>query len=466
MKKNKKTNVILLFIKMLIIFGLYDFISSNIYPWLSKAILYGRYGREFIIEMTCVLLAVIVLLIFKNTYIFHEKRENFKNSLKVSGYMLTFSVINLIAGIFSLEAVPASADLISLLLFCLSIGIMEEILCRGWIQNEFIERYGTTRKKVIISILLSSLIFGGMHISNIWIGGQSVIDTVCQIIHAVGAGFLLGTVYFRTKNIWANSFVHGFWDFSLFLSSIYTIKDCVNNSTDINYIVTSIVSSLIVATVYFIIGLYILRKNKINNLVEEKYTEEELIKSEKNKELLISIAFVLFGSLSCLPQIEQQKTCYTYEKKSIPYNEVTYSNYNDIIISYENNSYELKLSNNTFSIINISTEEETIYDQPNITNFAIINNKDKYLIVLTGLNKYKTDTVTYYSYFNIKEASKEDFANNIINSIKLIESAPTTEKIGYITSLEDNNKYIFIETYKKEKMILVEDELFILTTKK
>ena len=63
----KKLKIVLLFLKLLLFFFIYEIISNQLYPIISRSILYGRYGREFIVEMSCIILAVIVIIIFKNT---------------------------------------------------------------------------------------------------------------------------------------------------------------------------------------------------------------------------------------------------------------------------------------------------------------------------------------------------------------------------------------------------------------
>lgn len=463
MKKEKKVNILSLFLKMLLVFLIYDIMSSKIYPLLSKVILYGRFGREFIIEMSCVLIAVVVLKLANNMYVFSEKREKFINSLAVGGFMIVFSFMSLGLNITELETFPKVIDIASLILYCLAIGIMEEILCRGWIQNEFLERYGKTQKQIIISIFLSSLLFGGMHISNIWIGGQGVIETTAQIIQAVGAGFLLGTIYYRTKNIWANAFIHGFWDFSLYLGLINTIKDCTEGNVTNKYLVSIIFLSLILATIYILIGIYILRKSKIKDLVpEETYTEEEIKKAEKNKGRLIFVIIVLYFAMSYAPDYDDPKICYTYEDKIMTYNEIIYPEYTTYSLTTPNTTYEFKQTKKSFSIIDKTTNEEKEFENGPISDFEIIKNNNNYLIILIGLNEYGTDTVTYYSYFEETELIEEEFLNNIMSSFKKLETAPTIEKVGYIVSEEENMKYVFLETYKKDKLVLIEEDLYLL----
>lgn len=458
----KKNNIFLIFIKMFFLFLIYEIISDELYPIISRSILYGRFGREFIIEMSCVLLATIVILVFKNSYVFYKTREKFSKSLLVGGYMIGISIMSFVINIFAIGTIPKVTDLLSLIFFCLSIGVMEELLCRGWIQNEFIEKYGDNQKQVIISILCSSLIFGGMHISNIWVGGQGVIETIAQIIQAVGAGFLLGCIYYRTQNIWANAFIHGFWDFALYLPDLYTIKECTEGTITKSYLISILIISTVMSIIYILIGIYIVRKNKIKELVKETYNENQLKQSEKNIEKIIFIIIMLYFCLSNIPSYDNPEICYSYDEKNITYDELSYPTYTSKIIEYNNKKYEIKIENNTLIINDINNSNSTEFSNKTISNFLLIKNNTTYTLLVLGLNEYQTDTKTYYAYFDEKELDTEDFIINITKSLKELEEAPTVSKIGYITDTKNNTSYVLLESYKSDYLILSEDKLYIL----
>ena len=76
MKKEKK-NIIFFFLKMIAVYIIFDLLMYKIYPIVSEMILYGKYGRNIIIEGICALLILIVLLLFGNSYIFTDKKEKF-----------------------------------------------------------------------------------------------------------------------------------------------------------------------------------------------------------------------------------------------------------------------------------------------------------------------------------------------------------------------------------------------------
>ena len=63
-----------------------------------------------------------------------------------------------------------------------------------------------------------------MHITNLFATPQGFVDTLMQILQALASGFLFGSIYYRTKNIWTLAFLHGFFDFSLMLAEVNTLK--------------------------------------------------------------------------------------------------------------------------------------------------------------------------------------------------------------------------------------------------
>ncbi len=460
--KKKKRNIIVFFITMVIAMLVFDIVMDQLYPIIAQMILYGKFGRNAIIEAVCAFIILIVVLLFKNSYIFSEKKNGFLKSLMVGGYITVYATILLALSISS-TADAKLLDVGSLVIFCLLIGIFEEFLCRGWIQNEFIERFASTRKQVYLSIFLSSLIFGGIHISNIWVGGQSVIETMAQIIQATGMGFLLGAIYFRTKNIWSVVFLHGYWDFALFLREVNVIKECTEGATSVEYKLTLLASSFIVAIVSTLVGFYVLRKSKTQGYIkDEVLTIEEIKKSKRRSSLYVFGAIAAFLSLMFIPDVEGNETCYEYKEKHISYSEVITPVYTEYTIDELNLRITLN-EDNKIIFHNLKTNQRVEFKENYIRQFIVLEEDNKYRIMIGGLNKYQTDSVVYYSEYITKDNFKDDenYLNDLNKSFKVIDSAPTTEQLEYIVD-SNNRSYFIIVTMNNERMVYVKDELYIL----
>lgn len=81
-------------------------------------------------------------------------------------------------------------------------GSSEEILTRGWLMNVVGAKY-----KPIIGFVLSSVLFGFMHLLNPGINIVSVLNIIL-------VGFLLGLYVIYTNNLWGACGIHAAWNFA------------------------------------------------------------------------------------------------------------------------------------------------------------------------------------------------------------------------------------------------------------
>ena len=238
-RKSDEKSITVYFLKMVIVFLIINtlvMISSTI---IASSSLFSRYGEDIIVEVFYSILVLIVMLLFNNSYVFTDKKEGFWKSVTLAVPMLVVSFINFGTGI--VEAQSASLDkLLNVLILSIFVGIAEEFLCRGWLQNEFIERFSHNKKEIVISIILSSFVFGSIHFTNII--DQTILETILQVINAISLGMLLGAIYYKTKNIWAVIFLHAFYDFAIFLNQISYVKDCTYSTPTLGITIFAITS--------------------------------------------------------------------------------------------------------------------------------------------------------------------------------------------------------------------------------
>ncbi|MBE6620325.1 MAG: CPBP family intramembrane metalloprotease [Ruminococcaceae bacterium] len=95
---------------------------------------------------------------------------------------------------------------------CLAIGLFEEIAFRGVILLRFAQTRRATHKGLLISILLSSAVFGAMHAVNLFAGAGPG-----AVLMQIGYSFLIGAmcsvVLFKTANLWLCVALHAIYDF-------------------------------------------------------------------------------------------------------------------------------------------------------------------------------------------------------------------------------------------------------------
>ncbi len=95
---------------------------------------------------------------------------------------------------------------------CLAIGLFEELAFRGVIFLMFAEKRHTTRKGLFWSLILTSAVFGAVHLVNILMGA-GIGATILQIGYSFLIGAMCAVVLLKTRNIWICVLLHAIYDF-------------------------------------------------------------------------------------------------------------------------------------------------------------------------------------------------------------------------------------------------------------
>ncbi len=95
---------------------------------------------------------------------------------------------------------------------CLAIGLFEEAAFRGVIFLLLAEKRHKTRKGLLVALLLTSAVFGLVHLVNVFAGAG-----IGAVIQQIGYSFLIGAmcsvVLLKTRNIWLCVLLHAVYDF-------------------------------------------------------------------------------------------------------------------------------------------------------------------------------------------------------------------------------------------------------------
>lgn len=466
MKKDnmgKRKNFLFYFLLMMVIFVIVmnlivGYGSSFLGNLLQHLIYYTKYGVDMYFELIMGFIAILIMLISGNSYVFSEKKKGFFKSL-LQGWpelILVFPIL-----IYSIQYVVHSEfnllNLLSLIIYCFAIGLAEEIICRAWLQNEFLERFGNTKKGIVLSIGAAALIFGLMHFVNVFVG-QSIFDTILQIISAAAGGFLYGIVYYKTKNIWSVIFLHAIWDFAIFLSSYNLVMDCeMIGAMSNEYVIFSWVVIIIQSIFYIITSIYILR-GIFADFDKENTRKEVLFSKKDNKsKLLLGLAFIFFFMYVGINYIDidsgdYEEVCYDFEEMNITeYQKVTtyYDKYNIELNYTSNESIEdipfsgmVYYNDDKLIIKNINTSEEVTKEFDNIYDITVIDNNDTFTIIVNVLEdgEYKVYYSNYISPNTVDNS--DDFLNKLKNSFVELY-LPSINSIGYFTITGDDYKYPF-----------------------
>lgn len=506
-----KDGIIGFFIAFLFLYLAVEIVSAFLPSIIVSSITYYKYGQELLYEALLVLVVLIVMLLSRNSYVFTQKRESLFKSLLVGWPFLLIAFISLFFSVVSIEKFEFF-NFLNLLLFCLTIGMYEEFLCRGWIQNEFIERYGKTKRQIIRSIILASLIFGGMHIINVF-AGQTLFETIMQIIQATAAGIFLGSVYYKTKNIWSVIILHGFFDFSLMLADHALIRECTTGTATTAIMADSIIGSLIISAFYIVGAIIVLKKCNFNETIiignkkdkdsksESKVSADK--SSEKNKKgsaKLVIVAIVLL-IVSFLPfsfasdeEYEKYYTCYSYELKTIDDHEIRNFYTENFELNHikettkvvevptdqvnadgsivmtkkeevtkEEFKFKIYLDTESYDSVleNTTTGDKIVLDDTieDISKIVVIENTDNYIIGIMAADDIYNKV--YYTKLNKNDINNsKEYLESIVNSFKSYD-LPYLEDIGSIKLAEANDEALYmISTVKDEFMIDEKDDLY------
>ncbi len=486
--KTKRKNIFVYFLIMLAVFSLIDLAMISISLDLSDIVTYFKFGDDIILEVFYAILVLIVMLLFKNSYVFTNRQEKLFNSLLLAAPLILFSTILLVINVSSINLLAPEVltfkNVFSVMLLCGLIGITEEFLCRGWLQNEFLERYGDTKKNIITSILLASFIFGIMHIVNVITTSQNFFETILQVVNAMSIGFLFGILYYKTKNIWSVIILHAYYDFSIMISNLAIVKDCTYGVATSKIMMASSFSTLMISAFWVICGLLILKR--VN------FPDERAVNSQtklKNFYFLMLPLLALTFILSFIPfenmidDYDDYRICYNYTELKLDDNyTIHYPYYSKYTISDDSAKssyvmdddnihevitvgkydYELYIEDGMPIIKNINTKTEYKLSEERTYNLSVIENGNKYYISFISVNSSFEEHVHFSDFMNKEEFSNsDDYLEMIANSFRSIE-LPEVDKLAYLTIEGKNDNYPAFVTNDKDLFAIIDDDLYLI----
>ena len=427
--------VIFIFTFILIHFTFSNFLFNNIYNY--------PFGSGVVGEAILAILVFLVMLLWKNSYVFTQKKEKFSKGLVYGTFYLAFGTIilllNLLGGDLNVRSI------INLAIYCLLIGIYEEFLCRGWLLNEFLERYGKGNKSIFLCICVSGIIFGLLHSINVLSGDMSSVDVIVQVISAAASGIGFGTIYYKTKNIWSVVFLHAFWDFSIMLgetSTVTSVAMSVKGSAIIN---------LIFGILLAVVELGIIRPFK-KDLVNSDPKKGKVIGNGIVLAIIYLVVMMSFGVVDSskvgeiykFDKIDFKSTKITtdnldtYRIKSIgdDLNGITNYNYS---LSYDKDSNSLVFTDEV-SDDSVELCDDSLYD------YILVNDGNKYI-----LGYVYTDDASNHI-FKYKFISDSDLVNSksLLSNVKDNMKTYAVSDVGELVTIEDGDNGDFYVAVKTE----------------
>ena len=482
---HSKRNIFVYFLIMLGVFGIINVGSMILSLDLSDIATYHKYGDDIIIEIFYAILVLVVMLLFKNAYVFTNKKEKLYKALFMASPVVMFSILILITNITSVTMsapeVLTVSNIVSLLLLCALIGSTEEFLCRGWLQNEFLERYGDTKKNVITSIILSSFIFGFMHITNVFSTSQNLFETFLQILNAMSLGFFFGILYYKTKNIWSVIILHAFYDFAIMFGELAIIKECTYGVATSKILAASSISTVMLSTFWLLCSLLIYKRC---NFPDQKASTAKI----RDFYLIVvplmvfSFVFAVFPYQNIIDDYSDYYICYSYKDIKLEDNYILhYPSYDKFVIKDNSTKQSLELENeeikevvtvgnydfevllkdhmavlrNNITEAEIKLSEELAYD------LIVIENEDGYTISIVTSDDNLNEHV-YISNFMTKDnlSNSDSYLEMVAESFRRLD-LPDIDKLGYITIEGKEGNYPAYVTSDHDLFIILDDDLYI-----
>ena len=176
------------------------------------------------IVLAAIMIGIMLVMGAKKSL--QKVKEGFGFTLRKSSYILILAfLLGMLVFIPGFLNYGFSKDLLikelSYFILCITIGLFRGVLFQGLLRKT-----GDTHKGIWISIIISSLIFGFVHVYTYVIGGNydliGIIESIGKTLQTGAIGVLLAAVYLKTKNFWAVALVHTLNDFLLMQVIMFT----------------------------------------------------------------------------------------------------------------------------------------------------------------------------------------------------------------------------------------------------
>jgi membrane protease YdiL (CAAX protease family) len=140
----------------------------------------------------------------------------------------------------------------------IGVGIREEVIFRGIIVNSLAMKYATDKKGLWFTVVVSSLLFGCVHLSNIFVGVE-LTGLIAQIIGSAAIGLFHAAVYLRGGNIWVPIIIHALQDAAVMFVPLFTVTTVTDVDAMSN---TNVGTGFILIGICVALSMFLLRKSK------------------------------------------------------------------------------------------------------------------------------------------------------------------------------------------------------------
>ena len=261
MNNNFRIKKILSIINALFIGDFLFIIISHLFKSQFHALIPNSNILSLVCQVITAMLATVCVLMFRKTKIYMLNGKALKEGF-FTGLPLIITYSLLLFG--SLTDIPGKTlipaiEIVCVVLEWILIGVAEESLFRGVVYELCSDIFGSSsRKGVYTTLIVSSLIFGLSHLTNLLAPGISGISVVYQVVSAIALGFLLSAIKYRSGgSIWPVVFIHALIDGSSFVTG-----GMLWGETQVSTINGLNPLGLIMIPIFIGIAVFLMRKSK------------------------------------------------------------------------------------------------------------------------------------------------------------------------------------------------------------
>ena len=239
---------------------IYELFLSGMIPVSDESV---KGGIDMIVTRALGGVVFLTILVYLGYKVLNPIKSPFWRSILFALPALAVAVNNLPIYPLATDLARVTAPLWQVFLLaleCLMVGLFEEVCFRGVIFLGFLEKRRETRKARFVAIILSSAVFGAVHLVNIFLGASPV-----AVLMQIGYSFLIGAmcsvVLMKTANLWLCVLLHATFNFCGAL-----VPRCGEGTIWEPLTVTITVIIALVTTVYMTVAFFRMKKSECDRI--------------------------------------------------------------------------------------------------------------------------------------------------------------------------------------------------------
>ena len=252
------------------------------YEKIFESLIADEVIRYYISQSLPRLIVSVVAVVLIVKYKFTAPFKNFsKKGIVVAIVSLivcvnNFPIIGVITG--NVKIIANLGQILSFILYCLSIGVFEEIVFRGIVFPLCYIKLKDKKHGLFFSVALSSALFGLIHLVNLF-GGMGIGACILQVGYSFLIGAMCAISLIYTKNIFIAILLHAVYDVG------GTLLRATGESAIAFGVQWDVATIIITAVLGVICAIYLLIKllRADDSWLKKAYLESEQVESEGDK---------------------------------------------------------------------------------------------------------------------------------------------------------------------------------------